>query len=209
MKEENNATTIVTPKFRVSFPAVWEPKTAPGGKDAKYSVVMLFDTKDPIVAKGLEAMKAAVRAAVVERWGEDSTKWPKGLRMPFRKGEEKDYDGYGPGVVFCSASSLVRPGIVQPWAGPDGKPELLTVPSDFYGGCYARAKLNAFAYPGRGKPDLGNRGVSFGLRSIQKIQDGDPFGGGSGKVENDFMPIDTPAGGESKAEDVGSDPLGL
>lgn len=189
---------ITTPVFRVSFPAVFQAKAGMDGGPGKFGITMLFDTKDPVAVKGLETMKAAVRAAVVEKWGADQTKWPKGLRLPFRKGEEKDYDGYGPGIIFASATSKMKPGLV----GPDLQP--IIEPSEFYAGCYARATINAYAYDRNG-----NRGVAFGLRNIQKVKDGESFGGG-GSAEKDFQPIETPdIGGGSKAEDAGADPLGL
>ena len=200
MNENTNAvqkkdTKITTPIFRVSFPSVFQAKAGMDGGPGKFGITMLFDTKDPATAKGLEVMKNAVRAAVAEKWGADKTKWPKGLRLPFRDGTEKDYDGYGPGIVFCSATSKMKPGLV------DGALQPIIEPSEFYAGCYARATINAYAYDRNG-----NRGVAFGLRNIQKVKDGESFSGAS-KPENDFDTIETPADGGSKAEE--SDPLGL
>ncbi len=91
----------------------------------------------------------------------------------------------------------MKPGLV------DASLQAIIEPSEFYAGCYARATINAYAYDRNG-----NRGVAFGLRNIQKIKDGDSFGGGS-KAENDFDSIETPAGQETKAEESESDPLGL
>jgi hypothetical protein len=200
--KNDKGTKITTPVFRVSFPAVFQPRENNMGGESKYSITMLFEpSKDPVVAKGLETMKAAVAAAATEKWGADKAKWPKGMRSPFRKGEEKDYDGYGPGVVFCSATSKQRPGLVDAAVQP------IIEPSEFYGGCYARATINAYAYDRNG-----NRGVAFGLHNIQKVKDGESFSGKSAP-EKDFTPLDTgTAGGESKAEDVKSveeDPLGF
>ena len=196
MTNENNAaTTVTTPKFRVSFPAVFSKRKIEGQTDeqAKYSIQMLFKKTDDITV-----LKNAVRAAVIEKWGADQTKWPKGLILPFRDGTEKDYDGYGPDVIFVSASSKMKPGLVDQNVQP------IIEPSEFYGGCYARATINAFAWEYMGK-----RGVSFGLRNIQKMADGEPFGGGS-KAENDFEPI---GGGAAKAAPAAGakeeDPLGL
>jgi hypothetical protein len=188
-------TKVITPKFRVSFPSVFSKRKIEGQTDeqAKYSVQMLFKKTDDI-----SSLKNAVRAAVVEKWGADSSKWPKGITMPFRDGTEKDYDGYGPDVTFVSASSKMKPRVV----GPDMQD--IIEPSEFYGGCYARASINAFAWEYMGK-----RGVSFGLRNIQKMADGEPFGGGS-SPEADFQPLGgtavTGAKSESKAEEG---PLGL
>jgi hypothetical protein len=196
MTNETKKAKLITPTFRVSFPAVFTPRKAneqDANAVAKYSVQMIFDkTTD------LTELKNAVRAAVVEKWGADKAKWPKKLTMPFRDGSEKDYDGYGPDVIFISASSKMKPGLVDENIQP------IIEPSEFYGGCYARATVNAFAWEFMGKA-----GVSFGLRNIQKVKDGDPFGGGS-KAENDFDAIPQP--GASKAAPVGGaedDGLGL
>jgi hypothetical protein len=193
------ATEVVTPKFRVSFPSVFQKRKIEGQNDdqAKFSIQMIFPKKDDITV-----LKAAVRAAVIEKWGTDQTKWPKNLVLPFRDGTEKDYDGYGPDVIFISASSKIKPRLV----GPDMVD--IIEPSEFYGGCYARASLNAYGWEYMGK-----KGVSFGLRNIQKMADGEPFGGGS-KPEDDFQPLpgavaSSPASGGAGGKAEESDPLGL
>lgn len=158
------AEPIVTPKFRVSFPQVFEPK-AYQGQDPKYSLTMLFG-EDADLGK----LKAAAKAAVVEKYGD---KVPKNFKTPFRKGEEKDHlDGYEEGITFVRATSTVEPEVV------DRGKEPLTSQRDFYAGCYARAIVVPFCYD-----TAGNKGVSFGLRSVQKIADGAPFGAGGSLVD--------------------------
>jgi len=186
-KKDKKATVVMTPEFRVSFPAVFKPRSAAEGQKEKYSISMLFPkTTD------LTPLKLAVRKAIEGKWGTDQAKWPKGLRLPFRDGNEKDYDGYKD-TVFCTASSEQKPGLV------DQNVEDIIDQGEFYGGCYARATINAFAYD-----KAGNKGVAFGLRNIQKIRDGAAF---SGKTDpkDDFDAI--------KLEDAGDgapavDPLG-
>lgn len=173
---------MITPEFRVSFPAVFKPKAALDGGDPKYSVTMLFAP-----GTDLSGLKALVKAAGVEKWGADLEKWPK-LRLPFRDGAEKDYEGYGKGVVFCAASSKDRPGLV------DQKVQPIMEQSDFYGGCYARATVTAFAYD-----RAGNKGIALGLRNIQKTRDGEAFSG-KNKPENDFDEIATPEDNTAKAK---------
>lgn len=214
----NNTTTkqkysqIVTPVFRVSFASVFEARKAdekdPNSK-AKFSLVMLFKDKSKpefasctdLDAADLTPLKNLVRDAVIEKFGPDTSKWPKHpttgaslLRMPFRDGAEKDYEGYGPGITFCSASSVMKPGVVDHMCQP------ILVPSDFYSGCYARATITAFYYNNKG-----NQGVSFGLRNVQKVRDGEPFSGRT-KAENDFDQIPMPDG--SPAE-MGAKPAGV
>ena len=203
---------IVTPIFRVSFASVFEARKADPNSatdKAKFSLVMLFKDKakpqyancTDIDAADLTPLKQLVKDAVIEKFGPDTSKWPKHpttgaslLRMPFRDGAEKSYEGYGPGITFCSASSVMKPGVVDHMCQP------ILMPSDFYSGCYARATITAFYYNNKG-----NQGVSFGLRNIQKVKDGEPFSGRT-KAENDFDAIPMPDG--SPAE-MGARPAGV
>lgn len=209
---------VLTPKFRVSFPALFEPKLPPGETDpkkAKFGITMLFQVEGPD-AVDITPLKNAVAAVLTEKFGADATKWPRDkagkltVKTPFRDGTEKDYDGYGPGIIFCSASANRdrRPGLVF------GNKEPINNPNDFYGGCYARATINAYWF------DKGvNKGVAFGLNNVQKWSDGEPFSGKS-KPENDFdelpMPTEplspvgtTAAGAAPSATGAKKDPLGL
>lgn len=150
----------MTPKFRVSFPSVFEPK-AFEGQEAKYSIVMLFKKGEA----DLKAMKQAVQNVAEEKWG-PKEKWPKNLRTPFRDGDEKsDTEGYE-GHIFVSASNKLKPGLVDQATHPILDREA------FYAGCYARATVIAFAYDQKG-----NKGVSFSLQNIQKLADGPSLSG--------------------------------
>lgn len=162
----------LTPEFQVSFPHVFEAQTAFPGQEAKYSVVMLFDKKE-----NLDVLKKAVFNAAVEKFG-PKEKWPKGLRLPFRDGDEKqDLGGYA-GRIFVSATSKMKPGLVN------GRLEEIIAREEFYAGCYARATLIAFAYD-----KAGNKGVSFSLQNLQKTKDGTPFSGRR-KASDEFEAID-------------------
>lgn len=181
------STKVNTPEFRVAFPNVFTPrKNDLNGKD-EYSIVALFP-KDA----DLSGLKTAAFEAAKKKWGDDQAKWPK-LRSPFRDQVEKSKDvggkqvlpeGYEAGAMFLTLRSTNRPGVVNQ------RVEDIIDTSDFYGGCYARAALNAFAYDAKG-----NRGISFGLNNIQKLRDGDPFGNRT-KPQDDFEAVavanDTP-----------------
>ena len=200
--------SIVTPEFRVSYPALFTPQlpiNETDEKKAKYGITMLF-------APGVDitALKTLARNAGIAKWGPDQTKWPKFKHSVFRSGGEetkKDIPGYGPGVVFCSAKAgsfnrktgqkMMAPGVI----GPDKK--IIIDPSEIYGGCYGHAKINAFAYD-----NMGNCGISFGLLSFMKTRDGEPFGR-KNNPSNDFDSIEAPAAAvaESAATDDGG--LGL
>ena len=190
MATPNPATKVTTPEFRVSFPHVFKAHTGFEGQEAKYSLTMLFDKK-----ADLTKMKAAVAAAATEKWGSDKTKWPKGLRTPFRDGDEKsDLQGYE-NTIYVATSSKQRPGLVDQSVAP------IISESEFYAGCYARATLTAFAYD-----KVGNKGVSFGLQNIQKLKDGNTFSGRK-RAEDDFTAVSDTSNDESSYPS--SDELGI
>lgn len=169
-KQNQELVKVMTPRFRVSFPNVFEAKAIMEGQDPKYSVSMLFDND-----ADLSEMKAAAKKAIKAKWGD---KKPSGLRSPFRNGEEKkQFEGYDENVTFVTASSKQKPGLV------DQKLQDIIDREDFYAGCYARATLLAFPYD-----TMGNKGVSFLLSNIQKLEEGEPISGKT-KAADDFDAI--------------------
>jgi len=181
-----------TPEFRVAFPAVFTPKRNMNDTKDEYSVVALFPK-----GADLSKLKAAAQAAVVKKWGPDKKKYPKNLRTPFRNqgDREKTNDegklvlpqGYEKGAIYLNLKSEQRPGVV------DSQVQDIIDQSEFYGGCYAEATVNAYAYDHKG-----NRGVAFGLGNLMKTRDGDAFGNRT-KAQDDFVAV---AGSE---ESVGSE----
>ena len=187
---------VMTPEFRVSYPAVFKAKKNDlNGKD-EYSIVMLFP-------KGADLSKLiqAAEACIAEKFGADKNKWPKQMRNPFRdQGEREKLDeatgkmvlpaGYEKGAIFITSKSEQRPGLV------DAQVQDIVDTSQFYAGCFARATLRPYFYDNKG-----NRGVSFGLGNIQKTRDGDPLTGRT-RAQDDFAPIEgatESAGGASAA----------
>ena len=178
---------ITTPEFRVSFPSVFEARAFSEAQTKKFELTALFP-----VATDISALKALAVKVATEKWGE---KMPTTLRSPFRDGSEKpDLEGYE-GHVFVKMTSLQRPGVVDQNVQP------IIEQGDFYGGCYARATVTAFAYD-----KAGNKGVSFGLQNVQKLRDGDAFSG-RGKPEDDFEAVATDATGGGTEAVVSSDDI--
>lgn len=185
---------VMTPVFRVSFPQLFEAKAIGDSTKKKYGLVCLFTmaevNKSADEKKKWDDMIAACKKAALEKWPKEL---PKNLTNPFRKGEEKEqFGGYGPGVIFISASTMTRPGLV----GPD----LVKIinPEEFYAGCYARATVNPFAWTFAGK-----NGVSFGLQNVQKVRDGEPFGGRTNAEEDfDAAPAEDVSGVGAQGGDV-------
>lgn len=172
------AETLLTPEFRVSFPALFRPRKANEQAEAKYSVSMLFPKN-----ADLTALKKAAEKAAKEKWGD---KIPKKLKTPFLNQGDYELEGYEDGAILIRASSLQKPGVV------DRNVQSILDESEVYPGCYARATVRLFTYEVNG-----NCGVSFGLQNLQKLRDGEHLAGRS-KPENDFTPVsDGDAVGES------------
>jgi hypothetical protein len=200
MAEEKkvNPYKVLTPEFKASFPFVFKARINPDKPDAdpKFGVTMLFQiaadpNKPDSKVVDIRPLVAAAQAAAAAKWGVDSKAWPANLTWPFKKGEEKAHlDGYGAGIIAVNTTTEQQP----PYVKQDGVTHI-TDPKEMYPGVFARAVIVAFAYEARNSPNgpIVKKGVSFGLRHIQKVRDGKLLGGGS-RPEEDFTPIEEPVG---------------
>lgn len=172
---------LLTPTFRVSFPDVFVKRVfqGQGEQSGRYACAALFSSFE--VVNGRTRMKAPAS------WPEkDQSKWnaiieacnevairafkkpmkelDRGVyQLPFHRGEEKEYEGYGPGVVYFTMSAKNRrPGII---ARDGATPITQYGPEQFYAGCYARASVTPFA-------NTHWRSLSIGLNNLQKLADG-------------------------------------
>jgi hypothetical protein len=154
---------LVTPIFRVSFPAVFEAKSFDGGAP-KFSVSAIWDpSKFTAAEKQLwQAMLDLADEVSLERFKKKMSQLPPNFKRALRDGAEKaELAGYGEGKQFANLSSKMRPGLI----GIDRQPILDA--EDFYPGCYARATITAYSYDNKGK------GVAFGLQNLMKVKDGE------------------------------------
>lgn len=153
---------VITPKFRVSYPSVFE-KTAYEDGTPEYSVTALFSKKID-----LGPLKKAAIAAAKEKWGPDKDAWPKRIRWPWRDGDKEKPDSpeYEDTIFVKFSNKRNKPGLVT------ASNRIITDEEEFYAGCYARAEIVAYAYE-----KAGNRGISFDLWTIQKLGDGEAFSG--------------------------------
>lgn len=175
------ATKVVTGKVRLSYAHVFEPYTSKPDVPAKYSVVLMVPKTDKLTVKKLRrAQQAALENGKEKIFG---GRVPKVWHDTIKDGDDEDavdldrnpeYAGHW---IF-QASSKNKPGTV------DRQLNEIIDSSEIYSGCYARVSLNAFPYATQG-----NKGVSFGLNHIQKVGDGEFFGGRS-RAEDDFDEMD-------------------
>lgn len=174
---------VLTPEFRVSFPHLFTAKKNDlNGKD-EYSVVALFP-KDA----DLKPLLAAAQEVALSEFGPDKTKWPKNLKMPFKKQEESldksgnMRDGHTTGAIMmnlkCDASKN-QPQVV------DAKVQPIIDPKEVYAGCFAKATITFFAYN-----QTANKGVTCILNNFQKTKEGEAIGSRH-RAEDDFTVVAT------------------
>jgi len=166
------STIIITPTFRVSYPHVFKPSFNQLAKREQYDVQMLFDKITDKAA--LQPMIKLVNDMIAWKWGS-----PTGIKKPFVDGDTKaEKNPAYKGKILISSWSKNQPGVVD----MTGK-HPITQEDEIYGGCWARAQLNAYCYE-----QAGQKGVNFGLLHIQKIKDGEPFGNRT-RAEDAFSPV--------------------
>jgi hypothetical protein len=178
MADSDKSNIVMSPVFRVAFPKVFT-----ADKDGKFKMCCIFPA-----GTDLTALNALVQPAAIKKFGGEL---PKGIRGPWRKGEDKagDYEGFEAGMTYINVSSKFQPRIV------DANVQPIINPKDFYAGCWARATLNAFGYAAEG-----NKGVSFGMSDIQKVRDDKPFAGRP-EVSDVFKPVEGTAAPAAAADD--------
>lgn len=170
---------IIPVTGRLSYPHLFEAKAVKGSTKAKFSCSFLMDKKlDAAAIKKLEdRIKVLLSEAPL-----------KGHKLPpdkicLKDGSLKDgTDGYGPGVMFVSASSEKRPVVVDrdntPLTSADNRP---------YGGCYVDGSIRLWPQ----NNEYGKR-VNAELRIVRFLKDGEPFGGGTPvDAESELPDVDT------------------
>ncbi len=177
-KKEANPKKVVTGRVRLSYCHLMEPRKVNLKDDPKYSTAIIIPKSDKAT---LRAIKAAQEIAREEG---KSSKWggriPKNLAYTLKDGDNEEVTDLErnpeyEGCYYMNVSSgTTRPGIV----GRDLEP--ITDSEEIYSGIYARVSMTAFPYDFQG-----NKGVSFGLNHVQKVADGEPFGGRA-RAEDDF-----------------------
>lgn len=177
---------------RLSFPALFEPKSIPGSdKEPNYQATFLFDNQTHSAI--LDKLEAAIDRVALDEFKRKELR----LKSCLHDGNEKpEMDGYGDGTMYLVSSRKNRPSVVDrdltPLTAQDPKP---------YAGCYVNASIRLYAWTHK----TGGKGVSAELRAVQFVNDGESFGAGGPIIpEREFSKIDDEVGdkGRSKQRSV-------
>ena len=173
-----NPLKVVTGVVRGSYVSVLEPKDFGDGQDPKYSMALLIPKSDNATLRKIKAaQKAALEAKKnIFKGGKIPANWKDTLRdgdndASIDVDENPEYADH----YFMNVSSKSKPGVVDRDLNP------ILDASEIYSGAYYRVAMTAFAFNNNG-----NQGVSFALNNVQKVKDGEPFGGVNAKAEDDF-----------------------
>jgi len=165
------------PKVRLSYPDVWEPKSA--GKDnagkpsaPKFQASFLLDPKDAGHLPVLRAIKAEQDRLISAYWERGRPPrlivecWGKGETRTYRDSGEV-YSGYA-GMYFVNAKSKAdRP----PLVADRNKVPLAKDSPQVYAGVYCNATVNFYI-----QDDDNGQALRMGLRAIQVLGYGEAFG---------------------------------
>jgi ssDNA-binding protein len=162
--------SLMTPENGVlNWPRLFQPalpKNAKPTDKPAYSTTILFTKEDTETAE-YKALVAAVVACAKEKWGDRAEAMIRegSLRLPFRK--DVASKGYPADFVsFINVRAVADPSKPPPQVISRSK-KPITDPKEIYSGARARVTLGVYAYDVNG-----NKGVSFGLRNVQKTGDG-------------------------------------
>jgi hypothetical protein len=162
MASKSIKTKFVTGKVRFSYANVFAPAETPNGV-LKYSVSILIPKSDTDTVNRFKKAFEDTKVANANFFGGSV---PKTLKGGLRDGDQEKDDPAYAGCYFINANSNEKPGVVD----ADLQPILDT--SEFYSGCYGRASITLYPYE-----TSGSKGIAAGLNNVQKLEDGERFGG--------------------------------
>lgn len=166
--------SITTGECRISFQKLTTPETTKDGS-LKYSCLLLIPKSDTATVAALEELyKEALEEGKAKCFG---GKIPASVVRPWKDGdlEAEQYPEMA-GHWKLNVATKTKPAMV------DRMKRTLTN-EDIYSGMYARANINLYPY----NYENTKKGITGGLNGIQKLRDGERFGGG-GFVEFDELP---------------------
>lgn len=196
-----NLRKVMIGPFRMSFPNILKPR--------EYNDKGVITLRHELTALtpptfNTAGAKAALRAAMAEKFGDDVNKWPKLKRKAsdaiadFGKYNAEDSNKPLPGdwagwhMIRTASPGDRPPAVVGPTKGADGKFPLITDSREVYGGRWARATVEAYFYDRKD-----GKGLTFGLVNVQLLKHDAPFGRATAKAEDDFDDASTEwAGGD-------------
>lgn len=186
MADSNRVTVDITTGIgTLSFPHVFaSTKTKKDDGTDSYDIQFIIPKSQ---REDIKALLIAIKTVGEAKWGAN---WKK-VRTPLRDGDKEagdiTEDGSTKGdkyperlgCYFLNARSTKPVGVFDRQRTP------IENPDDLYGGCKGKIAITFYPYS-----QQGNSGIGVGLNGVQKIADGESFGGGRPSVESMFDLLD-------------------
>lgn len=169
----------------ISFPHLFASTAGKNDKGETVYDVQLIIPKSQ--KEDVRDILRAIQKVGKAKWGEN---WKK-VRTPLRDGDaEKDElteDGTTRGEKYPERLGcyFINARSTKPVGVYDRQRNVITDPGEVYGGCVGKVALTFYPYS-----TSGNHGIGAGLNGVQKISEGEPFGGGRPSVESMFDLLD-------------------
>lgn len=184
---------------RLAFPVLWTPEQVNGEGEPAYSAQFLLGpNKNPKVFAGVDGptkgsvvytrevnLQDAIAEVGLAEWKDT---WPMMLKqlqtkdaLPVHDGDMKAQWGGFPGNFYLSSRSQagVRPKVVDQRGNP-----VTAQDGSIYSGCYVIAFVELWAQNNKWA-----KRINAQVRGVQKLRDGDSFGGGSAAADDEFEDI--------------------
>ena len=169
---------MTTPTGRVSFPYVFEKAASlEAGKEGKYEITLYIPKSEDI-----SKLRANLEKVAKEAFGAKFQSLEKLKHPPIKDGDDKDPSDPAYGHWIIRAKSAKRPVVVDASRSPIESKEAI------YGGCFGRINITPASYA---IPT--GWGVTLYLNAVQKVKDGERFGGGGVSAEEVFEALSVDA----------------
>lgn len=174
MGKSRNTTRVIVP-CRFAYVCCFRPGTQFGGTQ-KYSISAVISKDDVETIKKVEEAIEYVKEKGIEKWG---GRIPNKFYVPLHDGDEKKPDNpIYRNSFYINAKSKEAPQVVDKNVLP------IVDQTEVYSGCYGNVSIVFYPYSYGG-----SKGIAAWLGNIQKISDGEPFGGRI-LAKDEFLPVD-------------------
>lgn len=173
---------------RLSFADLFTAKPFAPGQKATYRASFILDPANPVHAKSIAEIKAAMSKLAAEAFPGEKL---GADRLCLKNGNTKPYDGWKD-MIILTASNTVRPVVVDRHRNPvtesdKGAP---------YSGCYVNASVTLWTQ----NNSFGKR-INCNLRGVQFVRDGQAFGVAPVDAEDEFEALDETEAAPGGADD--------
>lgn len=178
-------TSIVLQNIRGSYVHIMEPYAPQPGQDAKYSMTILVSKTDTNAKAQIDsAIAAATEQGKAQRWNGVA---PVQVPNPIHDGDGLKANGEPYGQE-CKGHWVFTASSKMPIEVVNGQMQKIINPTEVYSGAYYNVSVNFYPYLFSGK-----KGIAAGLGPVQKVRDGESFGGVAPAASSVFSAVAAPA----------------